>query len=233
MNAIVSLLVGAAVAVAATAPAETKAPAKKAPVPASPAAAKPNPPKLPPSFTDKMDKLKAAVGLTDEQVAAIGKLRAARDEDLTKRMETSARRIALAKQHIATLKGAQAQRAAADLTKFEKQVQAILATENSTHERKLFEALTREQRGKWNSPVLVAEVAKEYKPLNLTDEQMKQLTALCGERGAEMAVPADPKVHEGVIMALRGKAFSTVLTADQRRQLVQTRSGKKPPARSR
>lgn len=224
----------------------TVSPAKPPAKPAAPAPVKPAPPatapapvapppkpvappakiKLPPSFTDDPNKLAKDLSLSDEQVTKLRELRKQRDEALTKLIETDTKRLALMKERLGAMKTG-AERAKADIVLAEKQHQTTLASMASTHERDMFAVLTEEQRGKYNAPSLSAEVAKSYKPLNLTEDQVKQITTLCEIRGREMTSPTDLKLHEGILKGLKAQAFTGVLTADQRRTQIQSAAPKK------
>jgi Spy/CpxP family protein refolding chaperone len=217
--------------VATAVPAATDPPAK---VPAAGAAAKPAPPapkpaipiNLPPLFTDDPNKLAKALSLNSGQLAKLKDLRARRDEALTRLIENDTRRINLMKDRVAGMKTG-AERARADIAIAEKQHQATVISQNSSHERDMFAVLTPEQRSKHNAPLLSAEVAREYKPLNITDDQIKQITALCEVRAREMTAPVDLKLHEGILKGLKAQTFSGVLTPEQRRQQIQA-TAKKP-----
>ncbi|HUS91929.1 MAG TPA: Spy/CpxP family protein refolding chaperone [Phycisphaerae bacterium] len=172
-----------------------------------------------PSFTDDMEKLTSAVGLTEDQQKKLGELRTARDAAIVKWDEANQKRIDTVQEQIKKGGGKNA-RARAQLEQQLKGLQTARRTFLASHERQMFAVLTREQRGKWNAPILAEPVLKEFAKIKLDEEQTQKVRQLCEVRGQGVAAPVDPAQHEGTIKALRQQVFSSVLTPAQRNELA-------------
>jgi hypothetical protein len=211
----------AAVALAATA-AYTKAKPVKpdTPTPKSTTAkpAKRAAPGQPASFADDMEKLKTTVGLDEEQQKKLADLKAARDAALANWDQLNDKRIAAIEARIAAMKGGKDAKAKAQLERQLKTLRAGRERVAATHERTLFGVLTREQRGKYNGPILAEAMLKEYARVTLDDAQTQKLRELCQARGEGVTAPVDPVLHLSTYKALKQQVYASILTPDQRKQ---------------
>ena len=188
------------------------------PVLSRPRAQKPDAPRQAPSFADDMAKLTSTVGLTEAQAEKLQALKADRDAALTKWDELNQKRISAIEQKLAKLRGGKSAKARGQLERQRKGLQAGRATVAASHERKMFGVLAREQRGKWNGPVLAEAVLKEFSKDKLDAKQTEKVRQICTVRGEGISAPVDPVKHETTFKAVKRQVYSTVLTAAQRQQ---------------
>ena len=181
-------------------------------------------------FGDDLAKLAEAVNLTEEQQKKMEALKAARESALAKWDQANQKKVTGIQQAIGKLKGKGSERKRAGLERQLKGLQDGRARLAATHERALYGALTREQRGKWNGPILAAPILKEFERLGLDDTQKQKINELCRVRGEGVSASADPKLHEVTFKAVKQQPVTAVLTADQRKQLQGTNRKAAPSA---
>jgi hypothetical protein len=158
--------------------------------------------KKPPSrgvaFAEDLDAVDAKVSLTDEQKARLRKLKELRDEALAKIHGTSDSRARGAREQI-----------------------------EAECEKEMFAVLTAEQRAKWNAPILLKEMTKEFELLFLTSDQQERIGNLCQAQAGRIAVPLDPKRHAKAIQAVMAMVYRNILTSEQRREYARFAATKK------
>jgi hypothetical protein len=197
-------------------------------MPSRPATAKQAAPAKDASFAGDVEKLTRTVALTEEQQKSITALKATRDAALAKWDETHQKRIAAIQEQLGKLKGKRDARARSALERQRKVLESGRATVLQTHERGMFAVLTREQRGRWNGPILAEAVLKEYARIKLDDAQKSKVRDLCRTRGEGVAAPVDPKRHEATFKAVKQQTLATVLTAAQRKEYAGSRKPSAP-----
>lgn len=169
------------------------------------------------SFTDDIKKLDALLTLIDEQKAGFQAAREERDKELAAWDERSEKQIATLRDRVnkAAGKGAGAQKRA------QGELDALLAGRDrivAATEKKMFELLTAEQRTKYNTPILAGEVQVEFKDLQLTADQVDQITVMCVEPAGKSPEPLVPKKPPAIVKVLIGQTITTILTPEQRKK---------------
>jgi len=168
-------------------------------------------------FAFDLDALKTTVGLAEQQVQKIAALREKRDAALAKWDEANAERKAELKKKALMAPYphgvAKARRELEAYLKAEKAARARLA---APYDRQMFAVLTREQRGKYNAPILRTAVIREFHSPALSGEQDKKLQALCEKTGASQPMPVPPETGAPQLNSLYKQVYQQVLTPRQR-----------------
>ena len=177
-------------------------------------------------FAADMAKLTAVVGLTEAQQKQIEQRKAERDESVTKWDAANQKKMAAIRDRMAKLSSKSRSRAALDrqLKLLEGGRSRLLAT----HARNIHGVLNRQQRGKWNGPLLAEAVLKEFRAQKLEPSQVKKIHELCQKRGEGVIAPVDDKRHEVTFKGVKQQAYAMVLTPAQRREYT---AAKKPAPR--
>jgi len=182
------------------------------------------------SFTDDMEKLKSDLSLTDKQDSKLQDMRKARDAALAKLDEANQKRIERAHARVAKIRRAsERMRAQKALEQYILGLHRARQRLADSHEKRMFAVLTVEQRVKWNTPVLQAEVEKEFQSLNLTDDQKTQIQTLCGAQAKQITAPVSPKVHASIIKLLTNQVNLRVLTPEQKKAYAQEKKSRLAP----
>ena len=153
------------------------------------------------AVAEDLDAVDAKVSLTDEQKARLRKLKELRDEALAKIHGTSDSRARGAREQI-----------------------------EAECEKEMFAVLTAEQRAKWNAPILLEEMTKEFDLLFLTSDQQERIGNLCQAQARRIAVPLDPKRHAKAIQAVMAMVYRNILTSEQQREYARFAATKRNSA---
>lgn len=184
-----------------------------------------------PGFADDLKQLTTVVALTEEQQKKLEALKLERDAAAAKWDEANQKRIDAIEAKLPQLKDRRQARTRSQLERQLKTMKAGRARLLDIHERKMFAVLEREQRGKWNGPVLAEPVLKEFTALKLDDSQTGKIRDLAQKRGEMLPAPVNPKRDEAIVKAVTKQAYASVLTPAQRKQFDKL---KKPtPTRTR
>jgi Spy/CpxP family protein refolding chaperone len=183
---------------------------------AQPPAASPRGPAM---FGSDLTRISQQLGLTEEQKKKMESLGAERDAALAGWDRANQKRIAAIQAAIGKVTGKSSARKRAVLERQLGTLQSGRVRLAATHERRLFGVLTREQRGKWNGPILAGSVLKDLERLGLDETQKQKVHALCRARGEGISAPVDPKRHDLTFKAVKQQTITTVLTPAQRKQL--------------
>jgi len=190
--------------------------------PAAEAPAEPRPAEIAKSgsFTDDLEKLKAAVGLTEDQEKKIRELQEKLTKDLEKYDKDNEKKLATAREKIAAAKSD------LDRKRNEEAVKAVEAGReriSEAYEKKYFAVLTSTQRGKWNGQILCAAVDKEFQSLNLTEEENKKIATLCENSGKLQPGPLSEPVDPKLLTSLYKQVYMSVLTPEQRQTYAKSK----------
>jgi Spy/CpxP family protein refolding chaperone len=183
------------------------------------------------AFAEDTKRLTAVVGLTDAQLQQIRDLKQQRDGAVAKWDATNQSRIAAIRDKMAKLTGKNSARSRAQLQRQLKIFENSRAQLIAGHDRKIFNVLTREQRGKWNGPILAEAVLKDFRALKLQPEQTAKVHELCCKRGEGVSVPVDPAHQEVTVKAVSRQVYTAVLTPDQRKQYSASRRPTPSPSK--
>jgi hypothetical protein len=176
-----------------------------------------------PAFGENLGALAEKVGLSTEQNGRIRKVKESRDKALAKHDRTYGPRVQKAEERLGRLSGQggrnrQAQGARRQLQGYVQSVSMGRRRLEASYEKKMFLVLTPEQRAKWNGPILLEAVMKEFSLLFLTASQEERLRNLVEAQAKRLALPLDPQKHEDVILAVKKMAYKSILTETQRRE---------------
>jgi len=178
-------------------------------------------------FAADMAKLTAVVELTEAQQKQIEQRKVERDESVAKWDAANQKKMTAIREKMAKLSSKSRSRAALDrqLKLLEGGRSRLLAL----HARNIFGVLNRQQRGKWNGPLLAEAVLKEFRAQKLQPDQVKKVHEICQKRGEGVIAPVDAKRHEVTFKGVKQQAYATVLTPTQRREYT---AAKKPTPRT-
>jgi len=179
------------------------------------------------SFTDDAKKLKS-LELTEEQQKLLGEAKAARGNAMEKWSQLNARSLEAAAAQASKAKGKSSAGARKRLEALKKSYEQGRQRIAAQHERKMFAILTPEQRGKWNAPILAADVCKELTSVKLDAEQKQKVLDLCQPPAQRLLEPTAAGKNPTIVKSLVGQTYARVLTAEQRK----TYNEKKRPAKA-
>ena len=165
---------------------------------------------------DDAKKLKL-LELTEEQQKLLGEAKAARGEALDKWSQINARGLEAAQQQVSKAKGKSSTAVRKRLEALKKSYEQGRERIAAQHERKMFAILTPEQRGKWNAPVLAADVCKEFSSVKLDAEQKQKVAELCQPAGQRLLDPTAAGKNPTIVKSLVGQTYARVLTVEQRK----------------
>ncbi|MDP6544438.1 MAG: hypothetical protein QGH60_10640 [Phycisphaerae bacterium] len=175
-------------------------------------------PKKTESLTDDMEKLDQQVTLTDQQKTKIPAMRALRDKILANWDKVNRKKFDAMQARLEKLKSRRDMRTCKAIVTRIRSMARARAIIVSSNERKFFTALTAEQRGKWNAPVISQVLLDEFQSLELTDEQIKKIESAAIAQAKRLAVPlgsTDPPAQ--VIEPIKKYVYTRILTAKQRK----------------
>jgi len=177
----------------------------------------------PGAFAGDLDALKADLELTEQQEKKILALRKKRDAALAKWDETHEKRKAQVEEKLPSLMGKDDARMREQAEAYLRSLKVARARVAAPYDKQMFGVLTREQRGKWNAPILQEAVMKEFDSPILGGEQEDKLRALCEKMGASQSAPVSPETHPSLLISLYKQAYQQVLSTNQRKEYARVK----------
>ena len=171
------------------------------------------------SLTDDMENLDQKVTLTDQQKTKIPEMRALRDKILANWDKVNRKKFDAMKARLEKLSTRRDMRICKTIVTQMRSMSKTRAAIVTSNERKFFGALTPQQRGKWNTPILSRVLLDEFQSLELSKEQIAKIETAAGAQAKRLAVPlgsdAPPTQVTGPI---KKYVYTRILTAKQRKQ---------------
>ena len=174
-------------------------------------------------FGADLDEIDSKVTLTDEQKEKLGKLKESRGKMLEKWDAANQKKLDLCESRLAQLAGKdkkdrRVQSAYKQLTGMQKTLKANRARIEDGYAKRMFSLLTPEQRGKWNAPILQAEMEKLFSLVLLESAQQEKLSKLCDAQGKRLTVPLNPanEAQAKVFSTTEVQVFRTILNSQQK-----------------
>lgn len=180
------------------------------------------------SFTDDLEKLSAAVKLTEEQRKKIDQIKQARDTAVEKWNTANQKKIEAAEKKVADAKDEKATAGA------ERQLKALMAGREkiiADAEKPMFAVLTKEQKGTWNGGILNDAATTDLSSIDppLTEAQTKKLAEICKAKGEAIAVPVDQASLTTGLATFMGPIVRQVLTPAQQKEYAKSHKPEPKP----
>jgi hypothetical protein len=179
------------------------------------------------SLTDDMEKLDQQVTLTDQQKTKIPAMRTLRDTILANWDKVNRKKFDAMKARLDKLSTRRDMRACKTIVAQMQSMSRTRANLVTSNERKFFGALTAEQRGKWNGPILSKILLDEFSSLELSTEQTAKVETASNTQAKRLAVPLGADVPTQVTGPIKKYVYTQILTAKQRKEYAAA-NAKKP-----
>jgi hypothetical protein len=178
-------------------------------------------PKNTESLTDDMETLDEKVTLTDQQKKKIPEMRALRDKILTNWDKVNRKKFDAMKAGLEKLTTRRQMRLCKTIVTQLRSLARARAAIVLSNERKFFGALTPEQRGKWNTPIVSQVLLDEFSSLELSKEQIAKIELAAGAQAKRLAVPLGSGPPPTQVTApIKKYVYTRILTTKQRKQYI-------------
>lgn len=170
------------------------------------------------SFADDLDALSTAVTLSEEQKKKLQFMKDACAKELAKYDKDNESRVTSAQgklDKVASEKGDRADQARKEIKAYLDSIKMGRDAIIAASDKKMFAALTPEQRGKWNTPILKNEMIKEFSLVFLEPKQEERIGSFCAQQAKSLAQPLDVEKAAKSLDGLKGQVYKTILTPKQ------------------